>query len=459
MLEGNGYASQRAEMVEKQLRRRGISDSAVLAAMLAVPRHEFVPEELRSRAYEDAPLPIGGGQTISQPYIVASMTAALRLQATDRALEVGTGCGFQAAVLSHLAREVFTIELRPELASAASEKLARLSYHNVHVHCGDGTFGLPEFAPFDAILVAAAAPEVPEPLLTQLDEGGRMIIPVGGADNQELQLIEKQGGAFSTKVLEVAETSPAMKAVGPELSIVIPAYNEESRLPATLEQVAAYLKNCGREAEVLVVDDGSKDRTAAVAESFRDKISALRVVPNGVNRGKGFSVRHGVQEARGRIVLFTDADLSAPIEEADKLIEALEKYDVAIGSRAVDRSLITVHESPFREFAGIIFNKLVQIILWLPFVDTQCGFKAFRRERCGILFEQQTIERFGFDPELLYLARHHGLRAVEIPVRWGHSPATKVSMLRDSIQMFLDVFKIRWNSLLGGYPRHPGIGS
>ena len=126
---------------------------------------------------------------------------------------------------------------------------------------------------------------------------------------------------------------------------------------------------------------------------------------------------------------------------------------MAIGSRAMDRSLITVHESPFREFAGIVFNKIVRIILWLPFVDTQCGFKAFRRERCGIIFEQQKIERFGFDPELLYLARHHGLQAVEIPVRWGHSPATKVSMLRDSLQMFVDVFTIRWNSLLGRYPR------
>jgi dolichyl-phosphate beta-glucosyltransferase len=244
-----------------------------------------------------------------------------------------------------------------------------------------------------------------------------------------------------------------MSPTGPELSIVIPAYNEESRLPATLERIATYLKNRGREAEVLVVDDGSKDRTAAVAESFRSKIPALRVVSNGVNRGKGYSVRHGVQEAHGRVVLFTDADLSAPIEEAGKLIEALEKYDLAIGSRAVDRSLITVHECRLREFAGIIFNKLVRIILWLPFVDTQCGFKAFRRERCAIVFNQQTIERFGFDPELLYLARHHGLRAVEIPVRWGHSPATKVSMLRDSLQMFLDVFKIRWNALRGRYPR------
>jgi len=246
-----------------------------------------------------------------------------------------------------------------------------------------------------------------------------------------------------------------MSPAAPDLSIVIPAYNEELRLPATLDRIAAYLKTSGREAEVLVVDDGSKDRTAAVAESFRDRIPSLRVVPNGVNRGKGYSVRHGVQEARSPFVLFTDADLSAPIEEAEKLIDALKSNncDVAIGSRAVDRSLITVHESLFREFAGIIFNKIVRTILWLPFVDTQCGFKAFRRERCGIIFEQQTIERFGFDPELLYLARHHGLRAVEIPVRWGHSPATKVSMLRDSFQMFLDVFVIRWNSLLRRYPR------
>jgi dolichyl-phosphate beta-glucosyltransferase len=245
-----------------------------------------------------------------------------------------------------------------------------------------------------------------------------------------------------------------MSSSSPDLSIIIPSYNEESRLPETLERIAAYLQTSAGEAEVLIVDDGSKDRTAAVAESFRNKIPSLRVVSNGVNRGKGYSVRHGMQEARGRIALFTDADLSAPIEEAGKLIDALETHDIAIGSRALDRSMISVHESPFREFSGIIFNKIVRIILWLPFVDTQCGFKAFRRESCKIIFEQQTIERFGFDPELLYLARHHGLRTVEIPVRWGHSPATKVSMLHDSIRMFIDIFTIRWNALTGRYPRN-----
>lgn len=240
----------------------------------------------------------------------------------------------------------------------------------------------------------------------------------------------------------------------PALSIIVPAYNEELRLPPSLGAIADYILRSQRETEVLVVDDGSTDRTAAIAETFRDRIPLLRVVPNGENRGKGYSVRHGMMEARGEIVLFTDADLSAPIEEADKLIAALEKYDVAIGSRALDRTLITVHESGFREFAGIVFNKIVRLVLWLPFVDTQCGFKAFRRERCKIVFEQQRIERFGFDPELLYLARHHGLKSIEIPVRWSHSPATKVNMLRDSVQMFLDIFTIRWNALLGRYRRH-----
>jgi dolichyl-phosphate beta-glucosyltransferase len=245
-----------------------------------------------------------------------------------------------------------------------------------------------------------------------------------------------------------------MSSVHPDLSVVIPAYNEELRLPATLERLAEYLPTLGLQTEVLIVDDGSRDRTAAVAASFAGKITGLRVLSNGTNRGKGYSVRHGMLEATGELVLFTDADLSAPIEESDKLISALKNgYDVAIGSRALNRSLISTHESVFREFAGIIFNKIVRVVLWLPFVDTQCGFKAFRRERCRIIFELQRIEGFGFDPELLYLARHYGLRAIEIPVRWGHSPDTKVSMLRDSFKMFIDIFAIRWNALSGKYAR------
>lgn len=244
-----------------------------------------------------------------------------------------------------------------------------------------------------------------------------------------------------------------MNSQHPELSIVIPSFNEELRLPATLEKIAAYVKEKRPNTEVIVVDDGSTDRTAKVATDFQNKFSALRLIANGVNRGKGFSVQHGSLEARGDVVLFTDADLSSPIDEAEKLLSALQSCDVAIGSRAVDRSLIEVHESRFREFAGIVFNRIVRAILRLPFVDTQCGFKAFRRERCTVIFEQQTIERFGFDPELLYLARHHGLSIVEVPVRWAHSPATKVNMMRDSLQMFLDVFIIRWNALRGRYRR------
>ena len=239
-----------------------------------------------------------------------------------------------------------------------------------------------------------------------------------------------------------------------QLSIIVPSFNEEVRLPASLHLIAAYVSSANCSTEVLVVDDGSNDRTAEVAASFTDRIANLRVLKNGENRGKGYSVRHGMQQARGEYVLFTDADLSAPIEEADKLLSALQQSDIAIGSRALNRDLIDVHESRFREFAGIIFNRIVRIVLWLPFVDTQCGFKAFRRERCRIIFEQQRIERFGFDPELLYLARHHGLKATEIPVRWSHSPATKINMMRDSIQMFVDVFTVRWNSLLGRYRRH-----
>jgi len=214
MLENKEFASQRAEMVERQLRRRGITDFAVLAAMEAVLRHEFVLPELRGRAYEDLPLPIGAGQTISQPYIVAAMTAALRLEPEDRVLEIGTGCGYQAAVLSMLAKEVFTVECRAELAASATARLAALGFSNVHVHCGDGTLGLPEFAPFDAILIAAAAPAVPKPLLDQLAEGGRMILPVGTADQQELRLIEKDGTEIRTNTLEGCRFVPLVGHYG-----------------------------------------------------------------------------------------------------------------------------------------------------------------------------------------------------------------------------------------------------
>jgi len=245
----------------------------------------------------------------------------------------------------------------------------------------------------------------------------------------------------------------------PELSIIIPAYNEEARLARALARIRDYLASrgmWGEQAEIIVVDDGSKDSTAQIVQEWSRQLPSLRLVSNGQNRGKGYSVRHGMLEASGRITLFTDADLSARIEEADKLFAALKAgKDVAIGSRALDRSLISTHQSRLRELAGIIFNTFVRLFTGLPFHDTQCGFKAFLREPSRIVFEQQRIERFGFDPEILFLAKRHGLRAVEIPVRWAHDPATKVHVLRDSLLMFGDLVVIRWNWLLGRYPRRP----
>jgi len=208
------YAELRREMVEKQIRSRGISDPRVLSAMERVPRHEFVPDAHRARAYEDSPLPIGEGQTISQPYIVAAMTAALQLTGTERVLEIGAGSGYQAAILSLLAAEVYTIERSATLAHSASERLARLGYRNVHVHCGDGTLGLPEFAPFDAILVGASAPAIPAPLAAQLAQGGRMIIPIGDTDSQELRLIERVGEGFHIRSLDPCRFVPLVGRYG-----------------------------------------------------------------------------------------------------------------------------------------------------------------------------------------------------------------------------------------------------
>jgi glycosyltransferase involved in cell wall biosynthesis len=251
-----------------------------------------------------------------------------------------------------------------------------------------------------------------------------------------------------------------MNAAGPELSIVIPAYNEAGRLPRALEAVRAYL--AGRaghaplRAEIIVVDDGSSDRTAEVVAEWQGRLPGLRLVSNGRNRGKGYSVCHGMLEARGAIALFTDADLSAPIEELERLLPALAGADVAIGSRGVDRSLIEVRQSALREMAGVVFNRLVWLFTGVRFRDTQCGFKAFRLPRARVIFEQQRIEGFGFDPELLFLARRHGLRTVEVPVRWAHDPATKVRLVRDSSRMFRDLVRIRWNWLLGRYPRRRG---
>jgi protein-L-isoaspartate(D-aspartate) O-methyltransferase len=204
------YVEKREAMVENQIRRRGLRDEAVLRVMGTVPRHEFVPPASRDLAYLDEPLGIGGGQTISQPFIVAAMTAALQLNASKRVLEIGAGSGYQSAVLALLSREVFGIEVRSDLAQAAAERLKRLGYHNVHIHCGDGSVGLKEFAPFDAILVAAAAPAVPGPLLEQMSEGARLIVPVGCEDHQQLVLITRRGNEYSQESREDCRFVPLL---------------------------------------------------------------------------------------------------------------------------------------------------------------------------------------------------------------------------------------------------------
>jgi len=185
-------------MVESQLRERGIADERVLAAMGKVPRENFVPPEYAREAYNDGPLPIGAGQTISQPYMVGAMVEALEVRPSDRVLEVGTGTGYEAAVLGELAAEVWTIERHPELAEKAGHILAEMGCANVHVVCGDGSRGLPEHAPFDKILVAAGAPQAPPSLIAQLADGGTLAVPVGNRVEQQLQIVRKHGGVIST---------------------------------------------------------------------------------------------------------------------------------------------------------------------------------------------------------------------------------------------------------------------
>jgi protein-L-isoaspartate(D-aspartate) O-methyltransferase len=208
------YLELRKAMVETQLRKRGVKDKGVLRVMAAVPRHEFVPPLSASLAYADEPLPIGSGQTISQPYIVAAMTEALQLQGLERVLEIGTGCGYQAAVLSLLCNEVYSIECRPGLARSAAERLQRLGFQNAHVHCGDGTLGLKEFAPYDAILVAAAAPSLPQPLLEQLNEGGRVIAPIGTEEHQQLLLLTRCGNTYASERREGCRFVPLIGRYG-----------------------------------------------------------------------------------------------------------------------------------------------------------------------------------------------------------------------------------------------------
>lgn len=233
---------------------------------------------------------------------------------------------------------------------------------------------------------------------------------------------------------------------------MIPAYNEGARIGATLDRVLAYVHEQGWDAEVIVVNDGSRDKTAEIVQSFAAKDPTLRLIDNPGNHGKGFSVRAGMLDARGRIVLFSDADLSSPIEESLKLFAALESgADIAIGSRWLRAELQTQRQPLHRQLFGRIFNILLRTTLGLQYADTQCGFKAFKRAAAQAIFPWQKIERWGFDPEILFLARKFGFKVQEIPVAWGHSGGARINPLIDGARMFQEMLRIRWYDLTGKY--------
>lgn len=239
------------------------------------------------------------------------------------------------------------------------------------------------------------------------------------------------------------------------LSIIVPAFNEERRLPQTLNEIAAFL-NEGRfdVAEVIVIDDGSTDRTGAVVRDYSQRDGRFRLLQNPGNRGKGFSVREGMRAARGEWRLMTDADLSTPIHEVQKLYRVMraENAAVSIGSRAVDRSLIDRHQSVFREFGGRLFNLLMRAVTGLPFQDTQCGFKLYTGDAARAIFARQILTGFSFDVEDVYLAHKLGFRVAEVPVHWANAEGTKVTLWATA-RAFVDLLAIRWYDVTGRYDR------
>lgn len=249
----------------------------------------------------------------------------------------------------------------------------------------------------------------------------------------------------------------------PDCSVIIPAYNEEARLGATLETILSYLAATNYTAELIVVDDGSTDKTAEVAREICREFGGIetKVIRYEENRGKGYAVKTGLAEARGGIAIFSDADLSTPIEEMTKLVRAIEtgECDVAFGSRALDRSLIWKKQPWRREQSGKVFNLMVRLFTGLPFWDTQCGFKAFRMSKFRPLLDVMKIDRFAFDVEFLYVADYRGLRLREIPVRWDHCDGSKISFWRDSRKMFGEIVQIRRNAERGDYDRQSAAAS
>ncbi|HYL15989.1 MAG TPA: dolichyl-phosphate beta-glucosyltransferase [Terriglobales bacterium] len=246
-----------------------------------------------------------------------------------------------------------------------------------------------------------------------------------------------------------------------QYSIVIPAYNESRRIVPTLNRVLTYLAKQGWDAELIVVNDGSRDDTAEIVRRFAEKNPMMGLLENPGNRGKGYSVRNGMLNARGDVLLFSDADLSSPIEEAAKLLQAIANgADVAIGSRWMNAELQTERQPLYRQLFGRLFNLILRVVLGLKYKDTQCGFKAFTSRAAHAIFPLQRIERWGFDPELIFLAQKQGFKVVEVPVQWAHDEKTTLSPLRDGTRMFFEVMKIRWNAITGKYPtRRAGSGA
>ncbi len=240
----------------------------------------------------------------------------------------------------------------------------------------------------------------------------------------------------------------------PRYTIVIPAYNESARITASLDHILLFSTQNQWDLEIIVVNDGSRDNTAEIVRDYARRNPSVQLLENPGNRGKGYSVRNGVLNARGDVILFTDADLSSPIEEAPKLFAALRQgADMAIGSRWLQVELQNKRQPLYRQVFGRIFNLLLRITLGLPYKDTQCGFKAFSRSTGEAIFSRQMIDRWGFDPEILFLARKMGYKIVEVPVEWAHDSRSKINPVTDGFKMFLEMLWIRWASATGRYDK------
>jgi len=237
-------------------------------------------------------------------------------------------------------------------------------------------------------------------------------------------------------------------------SIIIPAYNESQRILASLDKIIAYATEQRWGAEIIVVNDGSRDNTAELVREYAKTHPMVKLIENPGNRGKGYTVRNGMMHAHGDILLFTDADLSSPIEESQKLFAAIDKgADVTFGSRWLQAELQTERQPLYRQVFGRIFNLLLRIILGLKYKDTQCGFKAFTSKAAQQIFSRQMIDRWGFDPEILFLAEKYGFKVSEVPVEWAHDNRSKINPVTDGAKMFMEMLKVRWADATGKYDR------